>query len=557
MNKKEFLLLLLTWIFGVIGFKIEAQQTQDSTQIYYNAITEFKDVNLSAKAFDFFQKKVNNALENNKPVKAAYNLELIAFAQYRMGFFDESEQFIIQALKLLDGSESNSQTQGLRERLFNQLGMIYRNLKDYENSNKYFKKALALNQNPENIIAIKTNIANNFADQEDYKKAVEVLEPLYEEAINIEDVDIKVVFIDNLGYYKTKIGDDSGEVLMNTALNLRTKRQMLTGLFSSYWHLSLLYLDRNDKVKAKRFIDSLEVIGNKIGTPSYQLEVLKLKLDLANNPDFKAYVDLKEAIANEHFARENKFAAIKYNVTEKEKELQEKEQKLKISELEKEKEKNLKLFYLALGLLVVFISGFLLMVLRIKHRKDKVKQVYLTEARISKKVHDEVANDVYQIMSKLQSTPQVNDDILDNLEAIYSKTRDISKENSAIDLKENFLNILKDLLQGYSNSSVNIITKGISQVEWEQVDDIKKMTLYRVLQELMVNMKKHSQASNVVLSFKYENNKIQIAYTDNGLGCNLLKGTGMQNMENRIHSINGTIIFESEAGRGFKSKITV
>ncbi|MCH4552654.1 tetratricopeptide repeat-containing sensor histidine kinase [Aestuariibaculum lutulentum] len=557
MNKKVFLLLFFIGLQGIFCLKISAQQIQDSTKIYYKAITEFKDVNLSTKAFDYFKKKVTKALNDNKPEKAAYNLELIAYGQYTMGFYDQSEQLIIESLKLLDKVEEQSKTQAARERLFNQLGTIYRNLKDYENSNRYFDKALELNQDPENIIAITTNIANNFADQGDYLKAVEILNPLYNQALTIQDISIKVVFIDNLGYYKTKAGDNSGVELMKAALAMRKKSELLSGLFSSYRHLSLFCLDAGNKVKAKSYIDSLQTIGNKIGTPSYQLEALKLKLSLEHNHDFSAYVNLKEQVENEHFLRENKFAAIRYNVAEKEKQLLEKEQELITAELEKQKERNFKLLYLSIGVLVLIISGFVMMILRVKYRKDKVQQVYLTEARISKKVHDEVANDVYQVMSKLQTTPQVNDNILDDLEAIYSKTRDISKENSTIDLNENYLSILKDLLQGYRNNSVNIITKGISQVPWEQIDNIKKITLYRVLQELMVNMKKHSQASNVVMSFKYENNKIQIAYTDNGRGCNLLKGTGMQNMENRIKSINGTIIFESESGRGFKSKISV
>lgn len=534
-----------------------AKQSQDSTDIYYNAIREFKDVHETTKAFDYFQRKANKALENNNPKEAAYNLELIAFGQYRMGFFDESEQLIIQALKLLDGIEKPSKTKAARERLFNQLGSIYRSLKDYKNSNNYFKKALSFNENPENIIAITTNIANNFADQEAYKKAVEVLEPLYNKALTIQNVDIKVVFIDNLGYYKTKTGDHTGVDLMKMALVIRKQSQLLSGLFSSYRHLALFHLDRGQHATSRLYIDSLQNIGNKIGTPSYQLEALKLKLNLDDNPDLTSYLELKEQIATDHFLRENKFAAIRYNVAEKEKELLEKEQELKISELEKEKEKNLKLFYLAVGVLVLFISAFTLVILRVKHRKDKVKQVYLTEARISKKVHDEVANDVYQVMSRLQNSTIVNEEILDDLEAIYSKTRDISKENSTIDLNENYLSIIKDLLLGFRNNSVNIITKGISQVPWKQIDDIKKITLYRVLQELMVNMKKHSGASNVVLSFNFENNKIQISYSDNGQGCQLLKGTGIQNMENRIQSINGTITFESESGRGFKSKITV
>ena len=73
----------------------------------------------------------------------------------------------------------------------------------------------------------------------------------------------------------------------------------------------------------------------------------------------------------------------------------------------------------------------------------------------------------------------------------------------------------------------------------------------------MTNMKKHSKASLVALTFLQKNSKLTVNYNDNGIGCNLSKNNGLNNAENRIHTINGTITFESEPNRGFKAQITV
>ena len=86
---------------------------------------------------------------------------------------------------------------------------------------------------------------------------------------------------------------------------------------------------------------------------------------------------------------------------------------------------------------------------------------------------------------------------------------------------------------------------------------LKKMTIYRVLQELMTNMKKHSKASIAVLSFQTINQKLTITYKDNGVGCDLKKQNGLLNTENRIKTINGTITFESQPKNGFHVKITI
>ena len=51
--------------------------------------------------------------------------------------------------------------------------------------------------------------------------------------------------------------------------------------------------------------------------------------------------------------------------------------------------------------------------------------------------------------------------------------------------------------------------------------------------------------------------KTVISYTDNGVGGAIKKSTGLQNVENRIESINGTITFETEPNKGFKTKIII
>ena len=84
--------------------------------------------------------------------------------------------------------------------------------------------------------------------------------------------------------------------------------------------------------------------------------------------------------------------------------------------------------------------------------------------------------------------------------------------------------------------------------------------MYRVLQELLVNMKKHSECSLAVISFKKNKNKLQIEYSDNGLGATLNKinlKNGLQNVENRIRAIKGTITFDTISDKGFKVSLKI
>ena len=183
--------------------------------------------------------------------------------------------------------------------------------------------------------------------------------------------------------------------------------------------------------------------------------------------------------------------------------------------------------------------------------------MFLTESRISKKVHDEVANDVYQVMAKLQSRSDPNDEVLDDLDNIYTKTRDISKEHSLFDVSSNFGEQLDDLFRSYETSEISVVTLNNAQIEWDEISELKKKTIYKVLQELLTNMRKHSAASHALIRFEQRNRKVSIHYKDNGVGCTLEKSNGLQNVENRMAALKGRITFESEPNKGFEAKMVV
>ena len=269
---------------------------------------------------------------------------------------------------------------------------------------------------------------------------------------------------------------------------------------------------------------------------------------LDKNPIVTEYKRLADSISHAKQLAENKNAYLKYNVAEEQK-------KTQASELLQEVESRKRLLYQFLASLILLALIASYFIFRYRYRKAKIEEVYKTETRISKQVHDEVANDIYKVLASLENNPGIKMEVLDEMEKIYSKTRNISRENSAIDFNEDFGVQLNDLLLGYKSQKVTVVTRNLSKINWEGISDVKKTVIYRVLQELMTNMRKHSMASSVALIFSREGSKIQIRYRDNGVGCDLFKKNGLQNTETRIASINGTISFESKKDDGFNATI--
>ena len=73
-----------------------------------------------------------------------------------------------------------------------------------------------------------------------------------------------------------------------------------------------------------------------------------------------------------------------------------------------------------------------------------------------------------------------------------------------------------------------------------------------------MQVKKLSFAHSMLkIKVRKNNTKINISYTDNGIGCTLKKQNGLSNTENRIHAIHGTITFETSINNGFKATIKI
>ena len=89
-----------------------------------------------------------------------------------------------------------------------------------------------------------------------------------------------------------------------------------------------------------------------------------------------------------------------------------------------------------------------------------------------------------------------------------------------------------------------------------------ELHLFRILQELINNTIKHSNATDIDLILKTEENNLSLQYKDNGKGFNVesakkAKGLGMSGIENRVIILNGDMQLETQPGAGIKLTIEI
>ena len=107
----------------------------------------------------------------------------------------------------------------------------------------------------------------------------------------------------------------------------------------------------------------------------------------------------------------------------------------------------------------------------------------------------------------------------------------------------------------------NIKTSVDAENVGDVLDDREKTSLYRVAQEGLANIAKHSNAKSVDISLKQTNRGISMKIQDNGIGLqNDLqssdrKGLGLRNMKERVASHDGTFKLTENKPSGLKLEV--
>ena len=493
-----------------------------------------------------------------------YILIRIAAIQQTNGDYYGSKETVTEALSYV--KKNSVYTASIN----NLLGVADKELSLYDDAIFYYKKSAKDYNNPLDKQAPFNNIATVYIHQNKYNKAIILLDSLVK-ALSSKEIKEKAqpsdksILIDNLGYAYFKNGmDEKGFLLMNEALKIRNDFKDTYGSIESHLHLADYYA-KKDIQKSNTNALAAYNIATQLNSVDERLEALQILISndhsAQNNQYVQRYFALNDSIIKVRNNFKNKFAKIKYDA---------KKEKDENAKLRLEKAENLlslqKATYLRIVFVIVFVFLVILIVILIRYYKNKNRAIefktsYNTETRIAKKIHDELANDVFNVIAFTESQPlsteSTKENLLQKLDDIYGRVRGISRENNKIETGTDFIKSLKDMLSTYNTSERNIMITNVETIHWESIDEIKKITISRVLQELMVNMKKHSEANLVVIKFETDPKSILINYTDNGKGCEkteMLKN-GLQNMENRIQAVKGTINFDTEPGKGFKAKI--
>ena len=535
----------------------EIQDTAKLALGYYRKAMVQKHLDNQLEVLKNLYKSQNLYLTSKDSLNAGKRLVELGIAQYRLGDFNGSQASQVKALKLLDDHIDSAYAVSI----YSNLASSYRQLSDMDEAIDEYKQALKYTTSPKDSLTILNNIANIYSENGNLKKALSVFDLILPKNFG-NYLDFRVA--DN--YYFTLWLEDKRDVSANLEEILYKRKSVrdLEGQMSSYDHLIRYYWDIEPEKALDYSFKYFELTKNLKNT-SDEKRALKYLIALASSESSREYsmryIKLTDSIMDVKDHAKNVFAKIKYDEEQKLEQINSLEKlsaQQQIALLKSSNQRNIAIF---LGILIIGASGFVIYYIRQKAKKKRIREIHKTEARISKRIHDELANDLYRLMTALENLNAPEKlELLDKLEDIYFRTRDISRENLPVKTNQEYSKEVQDMLSQMTPKSAHIYLIGIQEVNWDKISEEAKITIFRVLQELMVNMKKHSKASIISFNFKTENAKLQINYNDNGVGLQpntLKKGKGLDNVENRMESIGGSFKFQTGNQGGFSVELII
>jgi signal transduction histidine kinase len=496
-------------------------------------------------AFYYFNKEATTS-HDSLQIARAYNC--MAQIQSESGDHFGAQESLVQSLHFLH--EQKQQDQHCLAGDYNELGITSNNLNDYDLAIQYFDKALFFDHEQKFKLNILNNKAISYQKKRDYNKALTI----YNEIMRFTKPEGKAYaqLLTNMVTTQWRQNFQYNPVPeLLRALQIRLKESDLNGVNSSYAHLTDFYLSRKQD-SALFYANHWYSQAQKIGSPEDKLSALStlIKLKPLNNIRryFTEYKYLSDSLQTARSATKNQFALIRYNV-----------QKHMADNLKLQQE-NIEKRYQLIWLVIFIIvgTGFTVLWNR-KLQFDNRERLQKNELRLSKRVHDVVANGIYRVMNELEYAEDVNKEyLLDQLEVMYDQSRDISHEKDELS-SDDFTNKINKLLNAFKSNSLKLGVSNNDPALWNLVSEPIKNELELVLQELMVNMAKHSQADQALLSFELKNIFLVVDYRDNGIG---LRGTnsfgnGLQNTVSRMESLGGKVTFGTQAEKGTHLQITI
>lgn len=189
--------------------------------------------------------------------------------------------------------------------------------------------------------------------------------------------------------------------------------------------------------------------------------------------------------------------------------------------------------------------------------------------RISQDLHDHIGQMLVYLKLKLERSMLMTseterdkalEEVLDQLIETMKEVRMVSRRLVAGFVKKQTLReALEDLVFAFERTSIIRVRFPTSYIP-DDINPQAQTNIYRIIQEALSNVAKHSNASKVRISMYVRNKKLHAVIRDNGQGPQteyLENHTAFRAMKYRVQILDGQIGFHLEPGSHFDIRLSI
>jgi len=565
-------------------------KTNDEIETAYKYLGYIYDLTGKVDSARYYQNKRLNFAKKHFANKLPYYYSVIGFVNWGMEHVDS--KILIEELTTALSSINYKEFKQEKGLLYLLMGDVLLRENDLNSASDYFDKSFKLIEGkyvPVDYYMRKSNVA---ILQNNYQVAQEFL---LKGISYIDDKNIYTYpsYLNKLGYTSFMLGyNKKAEDYLSESLHYQKKNNFKTFTAKTYLYLGYLAKDKTPE-KEKEYLDKAllnsknDFVVTKEVYLAFKDYYSRYKNFSQEQAFFNKFNKLNDSIFNTEKAKIKLNLEWRYKLNESKKEIDYKEQII-------DNDTRIKTLYaftlLLLALLLIALT--IIYWIKIKNQKksrkiqkilheaqlketlgiqkneiikEKIKAKSEERERLALELHDGIANEISSLKLSLYSEQKINNKLIDStinrIDKLYNDVRNLSHDLSPDNITEIQFTQLVDKICviAEEGSGVNIDKQILISKHIDNLDEKILLNLYRILQELINNIIKHSKASNAKVEIIETDSHLLIEISDNGMGAQKSNksGIGLQNIKKRVKLLNGKMEIISLNGFSVKIKLPI
>jgi len=521
------------------------------------------------------QEALEIARSSNDTSQTAKTLNFIGVYYNELSDYDEAQKYFLESYEwryYLQDSIGIAVVAG-------NLGLNYYRLKQYDLAEKYMRQTFeidSINNDSLYLIGDLINIGLVYKHTDRLAKSERVTREALEISRKLDNKVNVALALGNLGMIYVQAKEYSkAEDFLNQSLSLRKVKSEPRYLLRTYANLLNLYQEWGQFEKALTYADSASYFSNIVKNKRQEEKILDNKVKVYQRIgrykdamiESEKLAKLRDTMASQSRIRQLASVEGRLNLLEKENEIV-----IQENDIARLTARNQKIVFGGAGLLLLFAIAYLFRSRSFSKRnaamqkeftQHLIKSTEQERKRISSELHDSIGQSLLLIKNKILLNPEEVTKDIGIVDDAISEVRSISQALHPYQFEKlGLVKSLEYLLDQFQANS-NIFYSHDIDKEEIKLPASQGIYVYRIVQECINNVEKHSAAKACNLKVEVKNDYFVFVIKDNGLGFNLtensalLNSLGMKTLKERAQIIGGQLIIDSTEGKGTTIELKV